>query len=64
MCINARTAFFTYGYATSPGIAVNMDNVGAKYPVTFTDTDGDFLNGSRSYMCMWRKTYPLPFFGR
>lgn len=61
MCINARMAFFTYVYATSPGMAVNLDNVGAKYPVTFTDTDGDFLNGSRSYMFMWRKTCPFPF---
>jgi hypothetical protein len=48
ICINARTAFSTYAYA-SPSMPVNLDNVGAKYPVTFTDADGDFLNGSRSY---------------
>ena len=28
-----RTGFFAYAYSTSPGMAVNMENVGAKYPV-------------------------------
>ncbi len=60
--INARTAFFTYAYSTSPGMAVNMDNVGAKYPATFTDADGDFLNGSRSYMLHVPKDIPVALF--
>ena len=29
--LDARTAFFTYAYSTSPGMAVSMENVGAKY---------------------------------
>ena len=41
--IDARTAFFTYAYSTSPGMAVSMDNVGAKYPAAYSDADGDFL---------------------
>jgi hypothetical protein len=30
-------------------MAVNMDNVGAKYPATFYDADGDYLNGGRNF---------------
>jgi hypothetical protein len=37
--------FFTVAYSTSPGMAVNMENVGAKYPVIFVDANGDFLHG-------------------
>ena len=47
--IDMRTAFFTYAYSASPGMAVNIENVGAKYPNTFMDADGDFLNGGSSY---------------
>ena len=47
--IDARTAFFTYAYSTSPGMAVSMENVGAKYPSAFSDADGDFLQGRRNY---------------
>jgi hypothetical protein len=60
--ISARTAFFTYAYSTSPGMAVNMANIGAKYPTTFTDADGDFLNGSRSYMLHVPKDIPAALF--
>jgi len=48
--INARTTFFTYAYSTSPGMAVSMDNVGAKYPTTFYDADGDYLDGGQNDM--------------
>ncbi len=47
--LDARTGFFTYAYSTSPGMAVSMEKVGAKYPATFVDVDGDFLNGGRAY---------------
>jgi hypothetical protein len=47
--IDSRTTFFTYAYSTSPGMAVSMENIGAKYPATFVDSNGDFLNGNESY---------------
>lgn len=47
--IDLRTGFFTYAYSASPGMAVNMENVGAKYPVTYVDADGNFLMGQNSY---------------
>lgn len=60
--INARTAFFTYAYSTSPGMAVNMDNVGAKYPATFFDADGDYLSGDRNYKLHVPKDVPVALF--
>ncbi len=47
--LDTRTGFFTYAYSTSPGMAINMENVGAKYLTTFSDTDGDFLDGGKAY---------------
>ncbi len=47
--IDPRTGFFTFAYSASPGMAVNMVNVGAKYPATYVDANGDFLSGSESY---------------
>ena len=43
--IDPRTGFFAVAYSASPGMAVNMENVGAKYPVTFVDSNDDFLIG-------------------
>jgi hypothetical protein len=60
--INSRTGFFTYAYSTSPGMAVNMENVGAKYPAAFTDADGDFLNGSKNYKLHVPKDVPVALF--
>ena len=60
--INARTTFFTYAYSTSPGMAVNMVNVGAKYPATFYDADGDYLNGGQNYKLHVPKDVPVALF--
>jgi hypothetical protein len=47
--IDVRTGFFTYAYSASPAMAVNMVNVGAKYPVAFRDAKGNFLMGQHHY---------------
>ena len=60
--LNARTGFFTYAYSTSPGMALNMENVGAKYPTAFMDADGDFLNGSQNYVLRLPKDIPVALF--
>jgi len=60
--INARTAFFTYAYSASPAMALSMDNVGAKYPTTFTDADGDFLSGDQNYKLHVPKDVPVALF--
>jgi hypothetical protein len=60
--IDPRTAFFTVAYSTSPGMAVNMVNVGAKYPVTFVDANGEFLHGASSYKLHLPKGIPAALF--
>lgn len=60
--LDARTAFFTYAYSTSPGMAVTMENVGAKYLAPYTDADGDFLSGDRNYRLHVPKDVPAAIF--
>jgi hypothetical protein len=60
--LDSRTAFFTYAYSTSPGMAVNMANIGAKYPATFFDADGNYLNGSQNYTLHVPKDIPAALF--
>jgi hypothetical protein len=60
--IDPRTGFFTAAYSTSPGMAVNMENVGAKYPVTFVDAQGDFLQGANRYRLRLPKDIPVALF--
>ena len=45
----SRSMYFTFAYGMSPGMAVTMVGKGAKYPSTFRDKDGDFLEGGKSY---------------
>jgi len=60
--LDARTCFFTYAYSASPGMAVSMENIGAKYPATFFDADGDYLNGSQFYKLHVPKDIPAAIF--
>lgn len=60
--IDPRTGFFTNAYSASPGMAVNMENVGAKYPATFVDANGDFLRGQNSYRLRLPKDVPAALF--
>ena len=60
--IDPRTGFFTNAYSASPGMAINMENVGAKYPATFVDANGDFLSGSNAYKVNLPKSIPAALF--
>jgi hypothetical protein len=60
--IDSRIGFFVYAYSTSPGMAVNMENVGAKYPASFMDADGDFLRGERAYVLHLPPNIPAAIF--
>jgi hypothetical protein len=60
--IDLRTAFFTYAYSTSPGMAISMENVGAKYPNAFRDSDGVFLSGGNNYKLNLPKDIPAALF--
>jgi len=48
--VDARTGFFTYAFSASPGMAIKMENIGAKYPAAYVDSDGDFLRGEEAYV--------------
>jgi hypothetical protein len=48
--IQQQVTYFTEAYGMSPGMVVNIPDKGAKYPGTFRDKDGDFLDGGKSYM--------------
>ena len=43
-------------------MAVNMENVGAKYPVTFVDANGDFLLGANNDKLSLPKGIPAALF--
>jgi hypothetical protein len=60
--IDPRTGFFTNAYSASPGMALNMVNVGAKYPVTFVDSKGEFLRGEKSYRLSLPASIPAALF--
>jgi hypothetical protein len=55
-------AFFSIAYSTSPGMAVNMVDVGAKYPFAFTDAEGNFLTGRSAYRLHLPKGIPAKLF--
>ncbi|WP_114239924.1 DUF1254 domain-containing protein [Dyella sp. C9] len=60
--IDARTKFFALAYSTSPGMAINMENVGAKYPFTAWDVNGQTLSGDKTYRLHLPKGIPAALF--
>jgi hypothetical protein len=57
-----RIGFFTMAYSTSPGMAVNMVDVGAKYLLAFRDAEGNFLSGANAYRLPLPKGIPAKLF--
>lgn len=47
--LEQRSGYFTSAYSASPGMVKSLVEMGAKYPVTFRDKDGNYLDGSHSY---------------
>lgn len=47
--LNSRAAFFHIAYSSSPAMVDELIDVGAKYPMTMRDGDGNYFNGSNSY---------------
>jgi hypothetical protein len=60
--VDARIGFFTMCYSTSPGMAANIQNVGAKYPLAYRDANGDFLFGDNDYKVNLPKDIPVALF--
>ena len=57
-----RTAMFALGYANSPGMFVNLVDIGAKYPFTLFDADGDALDPSKNYKLRLPPNIPAKLF--
>jgi hypothetical protein len=47
--IDQRAAYFQTAYSSAPAMVNDTVGMGSKYPVTFKDADGDFLDGGKSY---------------
>ena len=60
--VDNRIGFFTVAYSTSPGMAANIQNVGAKYPNAFRDANGEFLFGGSNYRLNLPKDIPAALF--
>lgn len=60
--INVRSGFFGTAYGTSPAMALNIVNMGAKYPGCFRDADGNFFSGDNKYVLHLPKDPPAKLF--
>lgn len=60
--VDSRIKFFTLAYSTSPGMAVTMEKVGAKYPFTAWDAKGQYLSGDKTYRLRLPKGIPAALF--
>ncbi|WP_426412899.1 DUF1254 domain-containing protein [Bradyrhizobium ganzhouense] len=47
--VDVQSVFFLVAYSSAPYMNVNMPGLGARYPSTFKDADGDYLKGDKTY---------------
>src|SRR5215813_13617663 len=47
--VNQRASYFQVAYASAPAMVMRTLGAGSKYPFTFRDARGEFLNGSNTY---------------
>ena len=47
--IDQRAGYFQYAYSAAPAMIMRTIGAGSKYPFTFRDADGEFMNGSNTY---------------
>jgi hypothetical protein len=47
--INTRARFFQYAHSSAPAMNIHTTGAGSKYPFTYHDADGEFLDGSHTY---------------
>jgi hypothetical protein len=57
-----RTGMFTLAYSNSPAMFLNLVDIGAKYPFTLLDADGDVLDGSKAYKLRLPPNIPAKLF--
>ena len=47
--INQRASYFQFAFVSAPAMVMHTLGAGSKYPFTFRDSKGDFLNGASTY---------------
>ncbi|MGW4929833.1 DUF1254 domain-containing protein [Agromyces sp. NPDC004153] len=47
--VNTRARFFQYAYSSAPAMNMHSTGAGSKYPYTYRDADGAFLDGGSTY---------------
>lgn len=47
--VSQRASYFQIAYSSAPAMVMRTLDAGSKYPFTFRDTQGEFLNGSNTY---------------
>lgn len=62
MNMDNRSVFFSCAYSASPAMAMNIVGMGAKYPATVRDADGDILSGGKTYKLHLPKGIPARIF--
>jgi hypothetical protein len=60
--IDPRTGFFTYAFSASPSMTVNTENLGAKSPASYVDSDNNFLRGNQAYVLHLPPNIPAAIF--
>jgi len=60
--VPTRSGFFITAYSASPAMAINIPDIGAKYPSAFKDADGEWLTGDRSYRMHLPAGIPVKLF--
>lgn len=60
--VDVQSVFFMIAYSSAPYMNLNMPGLGARYPSTFKDADGDYLMGEKSYRLHLPPNVPAALF--
>lgn len=60
--IDTRARFFQYAYSSAPAMNIHSTGAGSKYPFTYRDADGEFLDGSHTYRLHLPADIPVGLF--
>ncbi|TDY22992.1 hypothetical protein B0G81_3315 [Paraburkholderia sp. BL6665CI2N2] len=60
--VDVQSTFFLLAYSSAPYMNVNVPGVGARYPTTFRDADGNYLVGDQTYRLHLPANVPAALF--
>jgi len=60
--LSIRSGFFIAAHSASPAMALDLPDLGVKYPTTFKDANGEWLMGERSYRLHLPANIPVKLF--